>query len=104
MDIKTEAPELLPFLDEELRLPAIPTKHKKMLSAIYYLATKIEPEKEYSEQDINLIINKWTVFRDPATLRIEMYNNYLIDRKQDCSCYRRKRELPTLAEFIAKNT
>lgn len=54
MDIKTEAPELLPFLDEELRLTAIPTKHKKMLSAIYYLATKIEPEKEYSEQDINL--------------------------------------------------
>lgn len=33
-------PDLKPFLDENLRLTAIPAKNKKKLSALYYLAGK----------------------------------------------------------------
>lgn len=45
MDIKTEAPELLPFLDEELRLTAIPTKHKKCFLQYTILQQKSNRKK-----------------------------------------------------------
>lgn len=41
-------PDLKPFLDENLRLTAIPAKNKKKLSTLYYLAGKIEPYRDYT--------------------------------------------------------
>lgn len=49
-------PDLKPFLDENLRLTAIPQKQKK-LSALYYLAGKIEPNRDYTEPEINDILD-----------------------------------------------
>lgn len=50
-------PDLKPFLDENLRLTAIPAKNKKKLSALYYLAGKIEPNRDYTEPEINDILD-----------------------------------------------
>ena len=50
-------PDLKPFLDENLRLTAIPAKNKKKLSALYYLAGKIEPYRDYTEPEINDILD-----------------------------------------------
>lgn len=50
-------PDLKPFLDENLRLTAIPAKNKKKLSALYYLAEKIEPYRDYTEPEINDILD-----------------------------------------------
>ena len=47
-------PDLKPFLDENLRLTAIPAKNKKKLSA---LAGKIEPNRDYTEPEINDILD-----------------------------------------------
>lgn len=66
--------ELTPFLDEEGRLISFPAKHKKKLIALWYLAGKIEANRQYTEPEINTLLNAWTLFRDPATLRRELYN------------------------------
>lgn len=50
-------PDLKPFLDENLRLTAIPAKNKKKLSALYYLAGKIEPNRDYTEPEVNDILD-----------------------------------------------
>lgn len=95
-------PDLKPFLDENLRLTAIPAKNKKKLSALYYLAGKIEPNRDYTEPEINDILDDWTCFHDPATLRRELFNKGLVDRTSDCSRYRKAEAIPPFAEFIAK--
>lgn len=47
-------------------------------------------------------MNQWAVFGDPATLRRELYNKYLLNRTNDCGQYWREERLPSLEEFIAK--
>lgn len=78
---------IAPFLDEDGRLKSYPTKQKKKTVALQYLAEKLEKDVCYTEKQINELINSWTLFRDPATLRREMYNHHLIDRTKDCSSY-----------------
>ena len=78
---------IAPFLDENGKLKSYPTKQKKKLVALEYLATKLEADRIYTEKEINRIINSWCIFQDPATLRREMYNNHLLYRTKDCSQY-----------------
>lgn len=95
--------EIKSFLDGDGRLISLPTKYKKKLVALWYLATKIESDREYSEPEINDLLNEWTLFRDPATLRRELYNKLLVNRTQDCRSYRKATEIPPLDEFVEYN-
>ena len=95
-------PELKPFLNEKGQLMQLPAKHKKKLLAIYYLAGKVESGRTYAEGEINDLLDEWTTFHDPATLRQEMYNTSLLNRTNDCSSYWKAEQIPALAEFIAK--
>ena len=49
--------ELQPFLDEAGRLTALPAKHRKALAALWYLAGKIEPDRQYAEPEINDLLD-----------------------------------------------
>ena len=55
--MKRSASELAPFLDEQGRLTAFPAKHRKKLLALWYLAEKIEPERRYTEAQINDLLD-----------------------------------------------
>ena len=68
-------------------MTALPAKHKKKLMALWYLAGKIEAGRQYTEPEINDLLDEWTRFHDPATLRREMYNRRLLDRCADGSAY-----------------
>ena len=92
--------DLAPFLDGEGRLISLPAKHKKKLMALWYLAGKIEPRRQYSESEINSLLDTWTLFHDPATLRRELYNKRLLNRTADCSSYQKADSLPTFETFI----
>ncbi len=94
--------ELKPFLNENMQLTALPSKHKKQLVAYYYLATKLDAQQKYTEKEINELLNTWAVFGDPATLRREMFNKYLLNRTDDCRCYWKKENIPSLEDFVAK--
>lgn len=43
-------------------------KRKKLLLAVYYLSDKIESGRDYTESEINDLLDGWTTFHDPAIL------------------------------------
>lgn len=92
--------DLAPFLDSAGRLISFPAKHKKKLIALWYLAGKIEADRQYTESEINMLLDEWTLFHDPATLRRELYNKRLLNRATDCSGYQKADSIPTFEEFI----
>ena len=94
--------DLLPFLDGNGRLISLPAKHKKKLLALWYLAGKFEAGLEYSEPEINDLLDEWTLFHGPATLRRELYNKRLLDRTPDCRRYWKAEDIPALEAFIQK--
>lgn len=94
--------ELKSFLNEKGQLTVLPAKYKKKLIAYYYLATKTEVGKQYTETEINDILDEWTLFHDPATLRRELYNLHLLNRTNDCRSYWKEEKQIPLEEFIAK--
>lgn len=75
--------ELSPFLDQDGRLLSLPARHKKKLLALWYLAERIDAGRQYTEPEINDLLDEWTVFRDHATLRRELYNKRLLNRTED---------------------
>ena len=95
--------EIKPFLDEEGRLTALPSKNKKKLYALYYIATKLDPDKQWNEESISILLDELTTFHDSATLRRELFNKRLLHRTDDGKCYWRVKELPDEAEFIASH-
>ena len=52
-----------------------------------YLNTKFEEGKEYSEKEVNELIDKWHNFKDYALLRREMFDHYLLERTKDGKKY-----------------
>ena len=89
-------------MDADGRLTAFPAKQKKKLLALWYLASQIAPGRTYTEPEINALLNEWTRFRDPATLRRELYNKMLLNRTTDCSRYWKADPVPTWAAWIEK--
>lgn len=87
------------FLDTEDRLTAYPAKRKMQLYALYYLSTKFEENKVYTEKEVNELLNTWSCFRDPATLRRELYDLRFIDRKRDGGAYWLSENRPDVSEL-----
>lgn len=102
MELSIELRELQPFLNERGQLKNWPAKKKKKLMALWYLAGWIEAEKIYSEPEINALLDAWTAFHDPATLRRELFNHFLLNRTSDGRQYWRAEEIPRLEAFLAK--
>ena len=94
--------ELRPFLNEQGQLMALPSKNKKKLLAIWYLAERIPARRTFTEAEINDAIDDQTTFRDHATLRRELYNHHLLDRTNDGKTYWKEETELTLPEFLAK--
>lgn len=99
--MENELLELMPFLDSQGRLKALPAKYKKKLLALWYLAEKIEAGRQYTESEINDLLDEWAIFRDHATLRRELYNKHLLNRTEDCRFYWKEKNIPALEDFIA---
>lgn len=82
--MEQELRALRPFLDADGRLTALPAKERKKRMALWYLAGRLEDGRLYSEPEINALLDEWTLFHDPATLKRELYNKRLVDRTADC--------------------
>ena len=93
--------ELRGQLDEEGRLLRYPTKYKKRLYAILYLAEKLEPGRVYTEAEVNLVIGGWLAYNDPAVWRRDLIDHKLLERDRAGREYRRVDALPTEKDFIA---
>lgn len=77
------------FLGKDSKLKSWPSrKHReKQLLALEFLAAKFEMGREYSEKEVNEILNQNHTFGDPALLRRELYMKKLLDRTPDGSRY-----------------
>jgi hypothetical protein len=86
MDIPVE---LKGFLDNNSKLKSWPSRKQKakQLLALEYLASKFEAGREYSEKEVNKILNQHHTFGDPALLRRELYMKGFFNRTPDGSKY-----------------
>ena len=79
--------ELKGFLDSNLKLKVWPSKPEKKQSAMEYLASKFEFDKEYEEKEVSEIIRNNHTFNDHPMLRRELINRKLLARTQNGSKY-----------------
>jgi hypothetical protein len=84
---------LLQF-DEQARLVRLPNKLTVQRLAMWWLWTIFEAGRTYTEREVNAILNAHHTFGDQATLRRELVNMKLLDRKPDCSVYWKEPAIP----------
>ena len=99
MDIAYLRKELRGFLDDEGRLHKYPARFKRQILSLFYLASKFEHDKQYTEKEVNEILKGWHTFDDWAMLRRDMFDNRFLGREADGSFYWLEEEQPTLASF-----
>ena len=87
------------FLNGSGKLTLYPAKRKMKIYALFYLAGKFEPERDYTEWEINDLLLDWHTFADPATLRRELYNGRFLDRSLDGKVYRLAENQPKPEDF-----
>jgi len=74
---RTDEQILAAYLDGE-KLKVIPTKRSKKLIVLRWLVERFERGRRYAEADVNRLIAQ--SHPDFATLRRELYDNYLLER------------------------
>jgi hypothetical protein len=75
------------LLDNYGRIIRWPKKQAEQMQVLKYLRTKFQSGKQYTESEINIILNEWHTFGDYAMLRRMMYDTYLLERTPDCRVY-----------------
>ena len=104
IDIK----QLDAFLDDDGKLKQWPRKREKKRAALLYLAERFEFDRDYTEKEVNAIIEAWHTFQDYFLLRRELVGNDLLRRKRDGSRYwRNTGGIPTTLKhkpvFVVEN-
>jgi len=80
---------VLRFLDGE-QIRQLPTKETHKLYVLKYLASKFEIGREYTEGQVNVIIDQWHTFGDYFVLRRELIESRLLKRLPNGSKYWRE--------------
>lgn len=96
-----DANELQGYL-EKGKLVRLPSKRKKKIFALVWLTEHIPSDRTYTEKEFNDLLEELHTFNDPATLRRELYDYYLINRSQDGAEYCLNPDRPTLEELLAE--
>lgn len=91
--------QLQNFIDDEGRLKRYPAKFKIQISALFYLASKFEHGKRYTEKEVNEILQKWHIFEDWCLLRRELCDRQFLGREKNCTFYWIEDKQPTLTDF-----
>ena len=76
--------ELINEFDRIIRWPKKYNDKKRILE---WLSNKFKQRKNYSENDVNKIIEKYHAFNDVALLRRELISRKLLCRKNDGTQY-----------------
>lgn len=66
-----------------------PSKPKEKTLVIEYLASKFSFDQDYSEQDVNQVLQAWHTFSDLAMLRRELFERGFLDRNKQGSSYQK---------------
>lgn len=72
--------EISMFLDEEGKIKQMPVKFKKRKAVLEYLSMKFSFDRDYTEKEVNAIIDMWHTFGDYFILRRELVDNNFLCR------------------------
>ena len=84
--------ELRPFVDDEGRIAQWPVRQKVQRMAVAYLASRFQPDREYTEREVNELLLDWHTFGDWALLRRLLCDWGHMDRERDGTRYRLRTE------------
>ncbi|OWY22370.1 DUF2087 domain-containing protein [Sphingobacteriales bacterium UPWRP_1] len=59
----------------------------RQILILEFLAEKFEPNRHYTEKEVNEILNQYHTFGDPALLRRELFGRKLLNRTIDGRAY-----------------
>ncbi len=79
--------ELRNFLDAEGRIRQWPARRRLQLIALEFLATQFEAGRDYSERQVNELLDQFHTFSDAAMLRRELFDLGRIGRTADGARY-----------------
>lgn len=75
------------FLDETGKIVKLPAKDEKKREVLQYLATKFSCDIDYTEKEVNSIIDRWHTFGDYFLLRRELIDCHFLSRTWDGKRY-----------------
>jgi hypothetical protein len=75
--------------DARGRLVRWPIKYSVQRMMLWGLWMRFDARRRYSEREVNDILKAWHLFGDHCTLRRELVNMHLLERKSDGSSYRK---------------
>ena len=87
--LSDNARKALAQFDGRGRLMRWPVKYTVQRLAMWVLWTRFDAKRVYTEAEVNAILKAANLFFDHATLRRELVNHRLLERKSDCSEYRK---------------
>ncbi|MDD6189414.1 MAG: DUF2087 domain-containing protein [Clostridiales bacterium] len=97
-----ESESIKGYLDANGRITKMPSKKKKKLYVLSYLADRIPADREFTEKEFNELLNNLHTFGDAATLRREMYDYFLVNRRQNGILYTLNKDRPSAEELVEK--
>ena len=74
---------LAAFLNEEGKIKQLPAKHKLRMEVLAYLAEKFQADRDYTEKEVNALIDQWHTFADYFLLRRELIDHHFLCRTSD---------------------
>ena len=77
------------FMDEEGRIMQWPSRRRKSSQRLIlkFLLEKFSTTTQYSEREVNELLNKHHTFGDAALLRRELFEQKMLARTIDCRAY-----------------
>ena len=87
--LSDNARKALAQFDQRGRLMRWPVKYSVQKLVMWVLWTRFDAKRSYTEPEVNAILKAANLFFDHATLRRELINHHLMERKSDCSEYRK---------------
>ncbi len=75
------------FLDEAGKIKKLPAKREPRRAVLEYLATRFSCDRDYTEKEVNVIIDSWHTFGDYFVLRRELIEQKFLCRTRDGSRY-----------------
>lgn len=97
---EAEMKQIRGYVDAAGMLTALLVKRGKKRVALSYIASRIPAGKVYTEQQFNALLNGLHTFSDPATLRRELFDAWLVNRSSDGREYTLNPERPTVEELL----
>lgn len=87
---------IIAYLNDDGVLIQWPAKYHKKRDVIAYLASKFDSDKTYDEQDVNLVLRRWSDYADYPLLRRALVDFGLLTRDAYGRTYQLSSEVNSL--------